>query len=59
VRDNGSGIEKQDRLLLGRRYCTSKLASFDDLDAVSTYGFRGLSVVTMRHLLTVPVKAKR
>ncbi|GAB7334025.1 hypothetical protein MBLNU13_g06118t1 [Cladosporium sp. NU13] len=43
VRDNGHGIPPQDRPLVARRYCTSKLTDADELVHIggSSLGFRG------------------
>jgi DNA mismatch repair protein MutL len=43
VRDNGHGISPQDRPLVAKRYCTSKLTNADDLSSIggSSLGFRG------------------
>ncbi|MCM2268033.1 MAG: DNA mismatch repair endonuclease MutL [Elusimicrobiales bacterium] len=41
VHDDGRGMDREDlRLALGR-HATSKLASFDDLYSLATFGFRG------------------
>ncbi|KAI8583957.1 hypothetical protein K450DRAFT_204368 [Umbelopsis ramanniana AG] len=41
VKDNGSGIPESDRKQMAKRFCTSKLESFESLNSVLSYGFRG------------------
>src|SRR5205807_312325 len=41
VIDDGCGMDRDDALLSLERHATSKIASADDLAAISTLGFRG------------------
>ena len=41
VSDNGKGIQPHNFKALTLKHHTSKLSDFNDLDGVSTFGFRG------------------
>jgi DNA mismatch repair protein MutL len=41
LRDNGSGMDKDDMLLAFERHATSKITTFSELFSIKTLGFRG------------------
>ncbi|KAL2918674.1 ATP-binding mismatch repair protein [Polyrhizophydium stewartii] len=53
VKDDGCGVAPEDVPLLLQRYTTSKIASFDDLASVRTFGFRALNSIASLSVRTV------
>jgi len=55
IRDNGSGMSKEDALLAYKKHATSKLTRIEDLDNISTMGFRGEALASITAVAKVEI----
>ena len=58
VTDNGSGIENEDLEFAFERHATSKIRRIEDLDSLSTMGFRGEALASIAAVSQLEVTSK-
>jgi len=59
VCDDGSGMTEEDAVLCVRKHATSKIATYEDLEAISTLGFRGEALSSISAVSQLEIKTER
>ncbi len=59
VSDNGTGMDEQDAVQSFGRHATSKIATYEDLMAIRTFGFRGEALASIAAVARVTMKTRR
>jgi DNA mismatch repair protein MutL len=59
VVDDGAGMDEQDAVASFLRHATSKIASYEDLEEIRTYGFRGEALASIAAVAQVTMKTRR
>src|SRR3712207_2807172 len=58
VVDNGCGISPVDLPLAVQRHATSKLSTFEDLDSLTTLGFRGEALPSIGAVSSLAIRSR-
>lgn len=55
ITDNGSGMSKDDIVMAPVEHATSKITQLDDLEMISSYGFRGEALASIAHVAKLSI----
>nr|MBA3450706.1 ATP-binding protein [Chloroflexia bacterium] len=58
VVDDGCGIDPADLALAVQRHATSKLSAFEDLDSLTTLGFRGEALPSIGAVSSLAIRSR-
>ncbi len=58
VCDNGTGMPEDDAILCIQKHATSKIFTYDDLESISTLGFRGEALSSIASVAQVEIKTE-
>lgn len=58
VCDNGTGMSEEDAVLSIQKHATSKIYSYDDLESISTLGFRGEALSAVAAVAQVEIRTE-
>jgi len=59
VADNGAGMDADDAVVAFLRHATSKITTYEDLEAIVTFGFRGEALASIAAVAHVSLKTRR
>jgi DNA mismatch repair protein MutL len=59
VTDDGTGMDEQDAVASFLRHATSKIASYEDLESITSFGFRGEALASIAAVARVTLKTRR
>lgn len=57
--DNGKGMSREDLALAPLRHSTSKIHTQEDLERITTYGFRGEALASISAVASMEIRTKR